>query len=278
MTNTLPRIDSHVTAADGRMTREWYKSLTATNDTVNGIVSGQTIYPDTGSVNAMAIKSGITKLVRTTTRYIAPGHTNTSTAVTLNDSGLGAFPVKFPDGSLPAIGQIVAGVTLQVIYDGVFWEIQNIQTANQSIPGNLAIGGTLQVTGSSTLATANLSGGSGSLTIGGAITRFESSEQAIQNVSSLITVAHGGPRVPDLYWWVLRAKSAVHGFAVGDEVMIGTMDVGDTNRAYHWYANATNVCFQFITPGGYPDLRDSSYSIFQCAVTDWVYVARAIWL
>ena len=280
MTLTLPRIDSVVTGQDGRLTREWYKALTTTSDSVNGILSGQKIYTDTGAVNAMVISSGAKSLTRGLSRYLQPAHTNTSTTVTLNDSTLGAKQVLMSDGvTVPAIGQIVGGQTIQVVFDGTYWELQPNSGANQSINGNLQVAGTLQVTGASTLGgTVNVSAGSGSLQIGGAITRFESSEQAIANVNTLHSVAHGGPRVPDLYWWVLRCKVANNGFAIGDEVMIGTMDIGDTNRSYHWYANATNVLLQFTTPGGYPDLRDNTFAIFALTSANWKYVARAIWL
>ena len=151
MSLTLPRPDTPVLDPQtGAFSRQWLKALTAQNNAVNGFIPGQ-IYTDTGTVNTMKIATGITSINRGLVRYLAPAFTNTSPAVTLNDSSTGAEPVRFPDGSLPAVGQIIAHVTLQVIFDGVAWEIQNLQTASQSIPGNLTVAGTLQVNGASTL-------------------------------------------------------------------------------------------------------------------------------
>ena len=150
-TISLPRIDSAVLKPDGRMNREWYKALTTTTESVNGILNGQDIYTDTGTVNKMVISSGATALTRGLSRYLQPKFTNTSTLVTLNDSGLGAQNVVATDGSAPAVGQLVANQTIQVIYDGAQWELQPISSANQSINGNLQVAGTLNVTGASTL-------------------------------------------------------------------------------------------------------------------------------
>jgi hypothetical protein len=152
MTLTLPRIDSHITGPDGKMTRDWYKALTTSTTSLNGILSGQTIYTDTGAVNALVIASGAKTLTKGLVRYIVPAHTNTSTSVTLNDSGLGAKQIVIGDGvTVPAVGQIVIGQTIQVIYDGIRWELQASSAANQSINGNLQVAGTLQVTGATTL-------------------------------------------------------------------------------------------------------------------------------
>jgi hypothetical protein len=132
---------------------------------VNGIVSGQTIYSDTGTVNAMKISTGATAYTTGLTRYLSPAFTNTSTAVTLADTKLTAKAVAFPDGSLPAVGQIVAGRTLYVIYNGTNWEIQNLSSVDQSIFGNLSVGGnetvtgTLGVTGIATLTAGAVSNG-----------------------------------------------------------------------------------------------------------------------
>lgn len=136
----LPRADLPIAQESGEFTQEWYKALTNTVSGVNSLL-GASIYSDTGLVNAMVIASGATNLTKALTRYVVPAHTNTATAITLNDSKLGAKAVKFPDGSLPAIGQIVAGVTLEVVYNGIYWEIQTLQPANQASAGDFSVGG-----------------------------------------------------------------------------------------------------------------------------------------
>ena len=151
MTVSLPRIDSALAGSDGRPTREWYKALSATVGSVNGVIAGQTIYTDTGPVNYLAINSGIKSYSRGLVRYLVPKYTNTLTTVTLSDSGLSAAAIKLSDGSLPVVGQIVAGVTTQVIYNGTNWELQISSSSSAAITGNATVGGALAVTGATTL-------------------------------------------------------------------------------------------------------------------------------
>jgi hypothetical protein len=145
------RRDAPVVGANGQFTRAWYDSITGTQQDTNGLVSGVTLYVDTGVVNLLVIATGATALKRGTIRYVKPAFTNTSTTVTLNDSGLGFKPVVLSDGSLPAVGQIQATVTIQLQYDGSAWEIVNLSTASQTIPGNLIVGGTTQMLGTGTV-------------------------------------------------------------------------------------------------------------------------------
>ena len=148
----LPRGDTKVLGENGAMSREWFLSLINQSKSVNSLLASTTIYTDTGAVNAMVIASGITGLSRGVVRYILPAHTNTTTVPTLNDSGLGAKLVVLTDGSGPAIGQIVIGKTIEVIYNGTAWELQASSATNQTVNGNLQVGGTLNVTGATTLA------------------------------------------------------------------------------------------------------------------------------
>jgi hypothetical protein len=144
MSVTVPRADTPVLGLNGSFTREWYKALAKSATTVNSAIPNA-ILADTGAVNAMVIASGATNLTKALVRYLLPAHTNTSTSITLNDSKLGAHALIFPDGSLPVVGQIVAGVTLEVIYNGSSWEVQSLQPANQSIPGTLTVAGASKV-------------------------------------------------------------------------------------------------------------------------------------
>lgn len=185
MTAILPRADTPISGANGAFTREWYKSLIEQATQVNGLLSGQTIYTDTGTVDHMAISSGIKSYSRGLTRYLIPAFTNNLTTVDLNDSGLGARAVKFPDGTLPAIGQIAAGVTLQVIYNGANWEIQSLQPVNQTVLGNMLVTGTLQVTSATTLT----GGVAGAMAATGAVSG--STVAATTTVAAGTTVATG---------------------------------------------------------------------------------------
>lgn len=119
--------------------------------------------------------------------------------------------------------------------------------------------------------------GSGNLRIGSAITRFESSEQTTPSTTGLITVAHGGPRAPDIIRVVYRCKTAEHGFAVGDEVDV-RKDVADTAREVQIYSNATNVYYQYIGSGTPPAVRTTSNTTAALTASSWRVVLRAIWL
>ena len=149
MSVVLPRPGAKVLQENGSFDRIWYKALEDATKNINGLVSGQTIYTDTGTVDAMVINSGISAYTRGLVRYVVPAYTNDSVNVTLADSGLTPQIVQFPDGTFPAVGAIVAGQTLEVIYNGAQWEIQNLQATNQVINGDLAVAGNLSVTGTS---------------------------------------------------------------------------------------------------------------------------------
>jgi len=122
--------------------------------------------------------------------------------------------------------------------------------------------------------TVNLSGGSGSLNIGGNITRFESTEQSCPSAQGTTTVSHGGPRAPDLTLWYLRCKTADAGYAVGTELVLGGSDAGDS-RGYRWYSTATQCSFQ--STGGGIDLRNTSYGLIAATYSSWRLVCRAFW-
>lgn len=128
----------------------------------------------------------------------------------------------------------------------------------------------------------DLKAGSGSLLVAGHITRFESSEQAAPSGPSLITVAHGGTRAPDVVQWFLRCKIAENGWSADDEHLMQMSDVGDPNRVYTTSANGTNVFFGFQTPGGGDRLaiRNSRGVGSQTQITNanWRLVAKCIWL
>lgn len=155
----LLRRDMPVLDENGRFSKPWYDALITNQQNTDGLLSGVTLYVDTGTVNAMVISTGLKTagLIRGLIRYVKPAFTNTSSSVTLNDSGTGAEPVILGDGTSPAVGQILAGVTIQLQFDGAAWEIVNLSTANQVIPGNITVGGnalvdgTLQVVGLTSL-------------------------------------------------------------------------------------------------------------------------------
>jgi hypothetical protein len=150
MTVQTPRRDIPVMGPDGIMSKPWYDAIKGANSTLNGLIPSTT-YVDSGAVNALVIATGISALSRGLTRLITLAHTNTATLVTLNDSSTGAQTVKHSDGSAPTIGQLVAGTTIEVQYNGSYWVLIDIPSADQSILGNLTVAGNTAVTGGLTV-------------------------------------------------------------------------------------------------------------------------------
>jgi hypothetical protein len=231
--STIPRADVQVLQPNGQFSRNWYRSLVDGQKTVDGLVTGVTLYVDTGTVNAMAIDSGLQRaaLVRGLTRYVKPAFTNTSTTVTLNDSFTGAKAVILGDGSLPAVGQIKAGVTLQLQYDGSAWEILNLSTADQVIPGNVTVGGnatidgnekvvgTFEADGLATLKTVDstvVDDAANPLPIG-----FKGKPQIIQNANASFALSdrskHWFHSDGAAYTWTIPANGSV-AFPIGTEI------------------------------------------------------------
>lgn len=131
-------------------------------------------------------------------------------------------------------------------------------------------------------ATLNLVGGAANaIKIAGNKTQFESAETACPSGTYTDTsLAHGGPRVPDVIQVVLRCKTIEAGFAVGDEVNMQN-DIGDaTNQASQTYANATNIGIQIIRSGATPPaIRHKTTGVLTTlTAANWKLVFRAHWL
>jgi hypothetical protein len=88
---------------------------------------------DTGSTNVLSgdLASPPTELVTGIVVTITPAATNTGSA-TFNLNGLGARPLVNTDGSAVIAGQVVAGVAVQIRYEGAAWRIL---TGTYPVPG-----------------------------------------------------------------------------------------------------------------------------------------------
>lgn len=139
---------------------------------------------------------------------------------------------------------------------------------------SIGSGNKLKITSAGVL---DITTGSGSLFIGGAKTRFESSEIACPTTSTTLAAAHGGPRIPDMVYAVWRCKTTEHGFAVGDEIMIKN-DTGATNREIEIYADATNVSCRYIGVTLNPAIRSTADAVVALTAANWKAVLRCLWL
>lgn len=69
-------------------------------------------------------------------------NTNTSTAVQINVSGLGNKAVQNNDGSVPAVGQLIAGMILQLQFNGTVFLMTGASSKAAAISGVTSITGT----------------------------------------------------------------------------------------------------------------------------------------
>lgn len=117
--------------------------------------------------------------------------------------------------------------------------------------------------------------GSGSLRVGGAITRSERTGSTIGSSTFSETIAHGGPRVPDVMSVVLQCISPDAGYALNDEVPItlGT----DTLGVWNTFQSATQVGLR-IAAGWPVIIHKSSGVVAYISSGAWRAMYRCIWL
>lgn len=127
----------------------------------------------------------------------------------------------------------------------------------------------------------DITNGQGFLLMGGAITRFESSEQTIPAANGTVTsVSHGGPRAPDLMQVFLRCKTAELGYSVGDMVQA----YGDGSPGGYMlltaYANATVIANTYFRTSALTPAVIHRTTGAPTAVTaaNWRMVLKCHWL
>lgn len=103
---------------------------------------------------------------------------------------------------------------------------------------------------------------------------FTSAEQAVV-VDTELPVAHGLSAIPTLVSVVLRCKTTEHGYAVGDEVDVATLDTSVLDRGVTISQNATNVV---IMPASNIDLVSrTTANHVTITAANWRWVVRC-WL
>lgn len=250
-------------------------------------------------------------------RFIAAG-ANTG-AVTLNINALGAKAITKQGTTALVSGDIVSGSTVVVVYDGTQFQLINVAgtlaltavtaanvTATTAVvtdtisertaAAGVTIDGVLLKDNNATVTTltattitssgdvtinktTDLSAGSGSLKIGGAITRFESTVQSLASYTSL-DISHGGPRKPDIVRVALRKNSTTGTgvdatYAAGDEVDV-TYTYGTGVFQSNVWANATKIGW---ANSGLPVIMyKTSNAGAAVSTASWGVVLYAIWL
>lgn len=135
------------------------------------------------------------------------------------------------------------------------------------------VGGTHKFTGTVDI------NGAGALRVNGLLSRFESAEQTCPAATGTLSVAHGGTRVPDVLYAVLRCKTAELGYAVGDEIQLLNQSQ-NIARDTLIGANATNVFARFEMSGAMtPAIRNFSTGAWTAVTAaNWRVVFKAHWL
>jgi hypothetical protein len=124
--------------------------------------------------------------------------------------------------------------------------------------------------------TINLLGGSGKLRMNGTITRAEVVGGLVTTGTSTFTFPHNAARVPDAVMLFLRCETADLGYAVGDEVALGTFHSAGSHTVASW-VSATHVGLS--NNGTLPVVTQKSSSA-PAVITSgrWRYVWRCLWL
>jgi len=125
--------------------------------------------------------------------------------------------------------------------------------------------------------------GSGFLLMNGAVTRFASTIQALPATSGSVSVAHGGPRIPDMVRAGIRrnATAAPGGtvdasYSTGDEVSFTTSTV--TGSAVATWANATTVGYSQYSATPNLPFKNGTGGNNNIGTTYWDLYLYCIWL
>ncbi len=104
---------------------------------------------------------------------------------------------------------------------------------------------------------------------------FESAELAIPGNGSGLTVAHGLGGLPKFSTVVIRCKTAEFGWAVGDEILLNSIDIVSNNHGVTVATNATSIK---LTQYGYIYIHNfmvSANNVSNITPANWRMVFRA---
>ena len=203
------------------------------NAAINNALTYSNYAVDTGVADVYAIS-----ITGQTTTYAAgirfqfkAANTNTG-AATLNVNGQGATAIKLTDGSALPAGAILAGAIVDVMYDGTNFQLMNDASGAGETFGNVTITGTATIATANVttfspaitnaqLANSNVTIGNTAVSLGGTITTINNTTLVNANVASgNVTVT----TVSDQYGNV-RAISSV-----GDKTSAYTLTKADNGR------------------------------------------------
>lgn len=119
---------------------------------------------------------------------------------------------------------------------------------------------TSKVTG--VLPVANGGTGSSSATSSGVFSSsFESAEIAIPSSDGFVTATHGLGSIPKLYSVCLRCKTAEHGYAIGDEVNLSSVNAYRTSTEVSFLATSIVTLYHKTTGAYGSTITNSNWKI-----------------
>ncbi|WP_138476158.1 hypothetical protein [Dyadobacter bucti] len=196
---------------------------------------------------------------------------NTAGATTINVNSLGSKNIKV-NGADPAANVLTNGGYFEAVYKSAsgWFELRGtLPVASDTVAGIIEIATDAEFrTGTATdrgTTPANVKAGLGFTKI------FESAEQTVTN-NTVVSVAHSLGAFPKLVMVTLRAKNAVLGFSVGDEVPLAK-DNDYTNGGASVGFNATNI-WAGVNNAPFVQRKDNGL-MAQITLTDWRFVMRA---
>lgn len=272
---------------------------------INGSTGAATVLADPITALGVATKSYVDNIAvsgnalsrsgtNTITGVITPDTNGTRNFGSLSNRFATVFATSFDGTSLNAGGTVTANTAVAsdtisertsgagVTADGVLLKDNDVQADEVRTDTISEKTGGAGITISNTT---NFSAGSGSLRIGGSITRFESAEFNVPAYpGGVVTVNHGGPRKPDILRVVLRRNVSLaasgeiidNSYSAGDEVSL-TDCVVSSNQVTTIWSNATQCGFaSFLYP---PNIarKDGTYN-GNITPAYWKVVFYAIWL
>jgi len=186
-----------------------------------------------------------------------------------------------------ASGNFAAGtVTVNVLASaggaGISFNPNGTNRVNLDTSGDMApAANETQRLGSTSLRWMQIHMAQGGLRPGNHISRFESAEQTCPSTSAVLSVSHGGSRVPDMFCVVLRCKAAELGFTAGDELNYTTFlyEQSSPLSVAETAADATNLVWTFSRAGTAPVVLPKDGGAYSAVnASNWRIVFRAIWL
>ena len=94
---------------------------------------------DSGTVNTLVVTNPAVNAITGTTVRVKLAYTNTSTSVTMACNGGSSYAVKLNTLQVPAVGQLIIGRQLDMVFDGTQWVVTDLNGLIVTATGSCSI-------------------------------------------------------------------------------------------------------------------------------------------